>query len=200
MLSRVQELVDGFFQSSAGIFKKTGLSPNSITLLGFAFTVATFLLYARGLQSSLEHVGAVATLVAASYFDALDGAMARRYQQASVFGGILDSILDRLGELFLYSGLAVGGLVDFRIALWALSASFMVSYTRARAEAASLTMKGVGIAERPERLLILLVSSIFQFLYKESLVWGILVIAVLSSVTVLQRIERVRSEVSRGSV
>lgn len=199
MLSRLQHLVEGFFESSASLFKRVGLSPNSITVLGFALTVATFLFYSRGLQVGWEQAGAFSTLLLASYFDALDGAMARRYQLVSRQGGILDSILDRLGELFLYSGLALGSLVDFRVALWALSASFMVSYVRARAEADGIAMKGVGIAERPERLLILIVSTLFQPFYQGSLMWGTVLIAVLASLTVLERVYRIRSYVSRDT-
>ncbi len=200
MLSRLQHLVEGLFESSAGAFKRAGLSPNSITILGFLFTVATFLLYSRGLRALWEQAGAILTLLAASYFDALDGALARRYRLVSNFGGILDSVLDRLGELFLYSGLAVGGLVDYRLAFWALSASFMVSYVRARGEAGGVPMKGVGVAERPERLLILLVSTLSQLAYDQSLTWGALLVALLASLTVLERIYRIRSVVSRGSV
>lgn len=199
MLSGLQHVVEGFFESSAGLFKKAGLSPNSITVLGFVLTVATFLFYSRGLRVGWEQAAAIITLLVASYFDALDGAMARRYRLVSKLGGILDSILDRLGELLLYSGLAIGSLVDFRVALWALSASFMVSYVRARAEADGLPMKGVGIAERPERLLILIVSTLFQPFYRDSLMWGTVLIAVLASLTALERVYRIRSYVSRDA-
>ena len=196
MLSRVQHIVEGFFESSAGLFKKVGLSPNLVTVLGFVFTLAAFLFYARGLRFAWEQAGAFSTLLLAGYFDALDGALARRYRLVSKFGGILDSVLDRLGELFLYSGLAIGNLVDFRLALWALSASFMVSYLRARAEASGIVMKGVGIAERPERLLILIVSTLFQPVYPGSLSWGTLLIALLASLTLLERTYKVRSNLS----
>lgn len=196
MLSRVQHIVEGFFESSAGLFKRAGLSPNSVTVLGFVFTLAASLFYARGLQFTWDQAGAFSTLLLAGYFDALDGALARRYHLVSKFGSILDSVLDRLGELFLYSGLAIGNLVDFRLALWALSASFMVSYVRARAEADGIVMKGVGIAERPERLLILIVSTLFQSLYQVSLSWGTLLIAILASLTLLERLYRVKSHVS----
>lgn len=196
MLSRVQHIVEGFFESSAGLFKRAGLSPNSVTVLGFVFTLAASLFYARGLRFAWEQAGAFSTLLLAGYFDALDGALARRYRLVSKFGGILDSVLDRLGELFLYSGLAIGNLVDFRLALWALSASFMVSYLRARAEASGIVMKGVGIAERPERLLILIVSTLFQPVYPGSLSWGTLLIALLASLTLLERTYKVRSSLS----
>ena len=126
-------------------------------------------------------------LLVASYFDAIDGAMARRFQMVSRTGGILDSVLDRIGEMVLYSSIALSGLVDIRICLWALGASLMVSYVRARVEVEGVKMKGVGIAERPERLLILLVSTLLNPVYG-LLSWGVLLIAVLASVTVIERV------------
>ncbi len=129
-------------------------------------------------------------LLVSGYFDALDGAMARRFFQVSKVGGVLDSVLDRIGEIALYSGLAFGGAVDFRIALWALSAALMVSYIRARVEVEGRTLKGVGLAERPERLLILLVSTILFPLYRNSLVWGVGLVALLASFTVAERLYR----------
>ena len=132
---------------------------------------------------------AVVSLVLSGYFDALDGAMARRFRLVTQTGGVLDSILDRIGEISIYSGLAVGGLVDFRLALWALSAALMVSYVRARDEIEGVTMKGVGIAERPERLLVLLVATILAPISKnDALGWGMGLIAVLASATVLERV------------
>jgi len=89
--------------------------------------------------------------------------------------------------MVLYSFIALSGLVDLRICLWALSASLMVSYVRARVEVEGVKMKGVGIAERPERLLILLVSTILNPFYG-LLSWGMVLIAILASATVIERL------------
>ncbi len=190
MLSKLQYFVEGFFESSAGFFRRAGFSANSITGLGFLLTIAVSLLYGLGLPSWEGWLGATLGLLVSGYFDALDGAMARRFLQVSKVGGVLDSVLDRIGEITLYSGLAFGGLVDFRIALWTLSAALMVSYIRTRVEAEGRTLKGVGLAERPERLLILLVSTILFPLYRNSLVWGVGLVAILASLTVVERLYR----------
>jgi len=129
-------------------------------------------------------------LVVSSYFDAVDGAMARKYSKVSRFGGVLDSVLDRVSEIALYGGLLAGGLVPVWIGLWALTASLMVSYVRARVSVEGVTLKGVGIAERPERLLILMVATLLWPLSSEILAGGILLIAVLASVTVIARVYR----------
>jgi archaetidylinositol phosphate synthase len=200
MLSRVQYLVEGHFQRAAGTFHKSGFSPNSVTFSGFLLTVVTAVLYATGLDSSWLILGAVVALLVGAYLDAVDGAMARRYHQTSKLGGILDSVLDRIGEIFLYSGLLVSGLVSSFLALWALSASLMVSYIRARVDVEGVKLRGIGIAERPERLLILLVATIFSLYSFISLEIGVGLIALLSSVTMFDRLYRTRAVLSATNV
>ncbi|HVH16224.1 MAG TPA: CDP-alcohol phosphatidyltransferase family protein [Candidatus Angelobacter sp.] len=196
MLSRIQYLVEGIFQSSSRLFHRVGLSPNSLTGFGFLLWIAASLLYWGGL-SGWEWGASVLVLFVAGYFDAVDGAMARKYAKVSKFGGVLDSVLDRLGEIGVYAGLAAGALISFWLALWAMSASLMVSYIRARVAAEGVTLKGIGIAERPERLLILAVSTLLWPLSHSSLFWGVLLIAVLSSITVLDRVYRASRALSR---
>jgi archaetidylinositol phosphate synthase len=196
MLSRIQYLVEGIFQSSSRLFHKVGLSPNSLTALGFFLWIAASLLYWGGL-SGWEWGASVLVLVVAGYFDAVDGAMARKYAKVSKFGGVLDSVLDRLGEIAVYAGLAAGALISLWLAVWAMSASLMVSYVRARVAAEGVTLKGIGIAERPERLLILGFATLLWPLFHDFLFWGILLIAVLSSITVLDRVFRASRALSR---
>ena len=116
-------------------------------------------------------------------FDATDGLMARIYGEESRFGAFSDSVLDRVSEIAIYWAAIYSSLVDWSIGFIALSGSLMVSYSRARAEHLGSEMKGVGIAERPERLLILAASA-----FLNQLNIGALLIAVLSIVTLLQRI------------
>jgi archaetidylinositol phosphate synthase len=196
MLSRLQFLVEGFFQSSR-LFHKAGLSPNSLTAIGFLLSLVAASLYWGGL-SSWEWIATLVVLLVGSYFDAVDGAMARKYGQVSKFGGVLDSVLDRLGEIAIYAGLLAGSLVPFWIGVWALSAALMVSYVRARVSVEGVTLKGVGIAERPERLLILIVATLFWPLSNIVLPGGVLLIAILSSITVVSRLYRASAVLSRS--
>jgi archaetidylinositol phosphate synthase len=196
MLSRLQFLVEGFFQSSSKIFHRAGLSPNSLTFIGFLLALAAGTLYWGGL-SGWEWVAAVLVLLIGSFFDAVDGAMARKYAKVSKFGGVLDSVLDRIGEIALYAGLLAGSLVQPWIGIWALSAALMVSYVRARVSVEGVTLKGVGIAERPERLLILIIATLLWPLSHNILSGGVLLIAVLSSITVVSRVYRASSALAR---
>src|SRR2546430_3875639 len=119
MLSRIQYLVEGIFQSASRLFHRVGLSPNSLTALGFFLWLIASILYWGGL-SGWEWGATVVVLVVAGFFDAVDGAMARKYAKVSKFGGVLDSVLDRLGEIAVYAGLAAGALISFWLAIWAM--------------------------------------------------------------------------------
>jgi archaetidylinositol phosphate synthase len=197
MLSRIQFLVEGFFQSSSKLFHSAGLSPNSLTVLGFLLSLAAGVFYWGGL-SGWEWIGVILVLVVGSFFDAVDGAMARKYAKVSKFGGILDSVLDRIGEIALYAGLIAGSLVQPWIGVWALSAALMVSYVRARVSVEGVTLKGVGIAERPERLLILIVATLFWTVSHTILAAGVLLVAVLSSITLATRVYRASRILSKA--
>lgn len=188
--------MEGFFQSSSRLFHRAGLSPNSLTIIGFLLSLTAASLYWGGL-SGWEWIGSIFILLVGSFFDAIDGAMARKYAEVSKFGGVLDSVLDRLGEIALYAALVAGSLVPAWIGVWALSAALMVSYVRARVGMEGVTLKGVGIAERPERLLILIVATIFWPLSSSFLEGGVLSIALLSSITVVSRVYRASRVLSR---
>src|SRR6266566_2111435 len=166
MLSRIQYLVEGIFQSSSRLFHRAGLSPNSLTALGFLLWLVASVLYWGGL-SGWEWGAAILVIVIAGFLDAV------------------------------YAGLAAGALISFWLALWAMSAALMVSYVRARVAAEGVTLKGIGIAERPERLLILAFATLLWPLSHGFLFWGVLLIAVLSSITVVDRVYRASRALSR---
>src|SRR6267378_270762 len=202
MLSKIQYLVEGHFRLVAGAFNRAGFTPNSVTGIGFLLTLIASLFYSTGLGTVWLVSGALLGLLTGAYFDAVDGAMARRYHRISKMGGILDSVLDRVGEITLYVGLAVGSLVPGWLSLWALSASLMVSYVRARVDIEGVKLKGIGLAERPERLLILLIATIFAAFNPLSLEFGVSLVALLSTVTIIERLYRTRLVLSgsgRGS-
>jgi archaetidylinositol phosphate synthase len=200
MLSKIQYLVEGHFQEVAGVFKKAGFSPNSVTVTGFLLSVIASFFYASGLGSLLLVTGAFFSLLVGAYLDAVDGAMARRYNLVSKIGGIFDSVLDRIAEIALYTGLLFGGLVPGWLALWAVSASLMVSYVRARVDVEGVKLKGVGLAERPERLLILLIATILAAFDSVSLEIGVGLVAALSTITVVERLYRTELVLGENSV
>ncbi len=117
----------------------------------------------------------------------LDGALARNYKQASLFGGFLDSLLDRYSDAIVIAGVIIGGFCDPFSGLAALIGSLLVSFSRARAEATGIKMESVGIAERAERILILALATLLGIFWILTLEIGIILLAVLTNLTVVQR-------------
>jgi phosphatidylglycerophosphate synthase len=148
-------------------FGRMGLTPNALTILGFGISVAAAI--AAGNQAWIL---AGLLVIFGGVFDLFDGALARATNKVSRLGAFLDSVFDRAGEAVLYLGIAIGCLEAGRIiptftlgavlAASAMSASFMVSYTRAKSESLGFTpgtgMANVGIAPREVRLVLLTIG------------------------------------------
>ncbi len=133
-------------------------------------------------------------LTAGSLLDAVDGALARATGGETAFGSFLDSTLDRAAEAILYMGVAayyLGGSAPtwpVIAALVALAGSFMVSYTRARAEGIGLTA-AIGLAPRPERIVLIVAGLILAGLGIDvALVAVLWIIGILTVATTAQRI------------
>ncbi len=174
--------------SEAKAAHKIGLTPNRVTVIGFILSILAATAYAIATESQpFWLLVGVVLLMASGFSDTLDGILARTYQQATTFGAFLDSVLDRYADVLVLSGVVVSGLCNLIVGLAAIASSFMVSYSRARAEAVGVKMESVGIAERPERILILAATSIVAFFWMPALDIGIGIIAVLATITVLQR-------------
>jgi len=114
--------------------------------------------------------------------------VARVYGESTVFGGFLDSLLDRYADAAVFVGIILAGLCDNRVGLVAIIGSLLVSYSRARAEAAGLKMESVGLAERAERMLIVLLATVVAVYWQPALNVGVIMVAVLANFTVLQRV------------
>jgi archaetidylinositol phosphate synthase len=197
MLTKLKKKVQEMLTGTAHAAHKIGLTPNIISVIGLALAIFSAAAYAMTQNQPVLLPLAVVLLLASGFCDILDGVLARTHQQASVFGGFFDSLLDRYADAAVYAGVIIGGLCDPMWGLIALAGSLLVSYSRARAEAAGIKMESVGIAERAERIIILAAASLtaffwpqvitFGFLNISALNIGIIILAVLSNLTVLQR-------------
>jgi archaetidylinositol phosphate synthase len=187
MLTKLKKKVQQALTTEAKIAHDLGLTPNHITVIGIILSFSAAVAYSLGREHPPLLLVAVVLLLASGFCDTLDGALARNLQQATAFGGFLDSLLDRYADAIVYSGIIVGGLCDVRWGLAALMGSLLVSYSRARAEAAGIKMESVGLAERAERMLILAIVSVAALFWLPSLYWGIVLLALLSNFTVIQR-------------
>lgn len=172
------------------------VQPNTITV------ASVVVLFGAGIAFALEcpRIGAFWLLIS-GILDILDGKVARRGGTSSVFGAFFDSTLDRLGEAALFSGIAVyfvitsgqrWPIVGLGVALLTIAGSFLVSYTRARAEGLGLECR-VGIAQRPERIVGLGVPTLLFGAGPDG--WLLLALmaalAVVNIITVIQRISHV---------
>ena len=163
---------------------KAGVRPNTITTVSL---LISFLAAAAYFQGS-PLLGAVG-LVAAGLVDMLDGAVARATGSATRFGAVYDHVLDRYAEFAVLLGMGLGGLVDWSWIVFGLFGMVMASYTRAKAESVGgLSSCTVGIAERQEKIALLLVGSLFQPFISIALTAAVAIAGLLSHVTVIQRL------------
>ena len=190
VLTRLKGDSKRFFDFHARQLHRLGFSPLATSLLGMCMAVGSSLLYYFSAGNRPFLWLAAALLLLSGFFDALDGSLARLYGKVAKFGGFCDSVIDKIGEMLVLSAIVLAGLCSIFWGLWAISSSILVSYTRARGESEGANMT-VGVAERPERLLILFASTL-----AEAINVGIIVISILASVTVAQRIHRAHRELA----
>ncbi len=189
MLTRLKEKVQQMLSAEAAAAHRLGLTPNMISGIGMAFALLSAITYIVWQINTIYILVATVLLLLSGFCDALDGIVARIHQKSTTFGGFLDSLLDRYADAAVYAGIIVAGLCDVLWGLLAVIGSLLVSYSRARAEAAGIRMESVGFAERAERIIILVSAGVIAYLCEPKTVLNaaVILIAFLSNLTVLQR-------------
>ncbi|RLB19451.1 MAG: CDP-alcohol phosphatidyltransferase family protein [Deltaproteobacteria bacterium] len=194
----------------ANLFVRFHVHPNVLTLLGLILSGAAAVLYGTG-----NFFWAAWVVVLAGTCDVLDGLLARITGKASRFGAFFDSSLDRFSEVFLFLGLAwyfsgghlavavgAGNVSSVRspvavlFIVLAIGGSFMVSYTRARAEGLGIECK-TGFMQRPERMVLLIIGSLLASLPTVGpwiMKTCLFLLALLSNFTALQRMVHVKKQ------
>ena len=167
------------------------IHPNVLTFVGLLINIVAAVLLAAGQFRTAGFV-----MLGGGLFDMVDGRVARATNQVTRFGGFFDSVLDRYSDLALLMGLLVYyGTINrpFYVVLTAIvmTASVMVSYTRARAENI-IPMCKVGFLERPERSVLIIIGALFDRM--APILW---VIAILGNLTVLTRMVFTYQEAKR---
>ena len=179
------------------------LTPNAISLTGFALNVVAAVLVTQRLW-----VLAGVAFIVGSVMDTLDGRYSRMSGKGSLFGAFLDSTLDRIEEGVVLTAVAwyfadTGHAIPAAACVLTVLGSLMVSYTRARAEALGVECK-VGIATRPVRVVILSIGLVFAkgagIFDVELLAPAIYAMTALTAVTVVQRVWHVRRELRAQDV
>jgi phosphatidylglycerophosphate synthase len=175
---------------TGGIFSKIPLSPNQYTLISLALVLPAlyFLINANFLLAAFFYVLAV-------FFDFVDGAVARTSGKATKIGAYLDTICDRYVEGIFLLGFLTLSLSSFGFGaeIWiglCLFGSLMTTYAKAAAKEKELTQKELkkGWFQRPERAILILLSLILASFNVSFLIYPIIILAILSNFTALQRI------------
>jgi CDP-diacylglycerol--glycerol-3-phosphate 3-phosphatidyltransferase len=177
------------------ILAKSGISPNQLTLLGLAVNCIVAYFIAAGHL----HYAVIGILIwVAGFSDALDGSVARATGRVTIFGNFLDSVVDRYSDSVIYLGILVyflktGQSGTVVVTVIAIIGSMAVSYVRAKAESLGRKCE-VGLMPRTARVVLL--GSGFC---AGQPFWTLLIIAVFSHLTVLQRVLHVRKTISSGT-
>ena len=175
-------------QPIAAYLNRLGIRPNLITQAGLVGTVIGSLFLAQGRFTT----GAL-IIGFTSFFDAIDGSMARLRGEPENFGAFVDSVSDRYSELAIFAAILFYGMQagDDALVLAAYFAAFgsvLVSYTRARAQSLNMEAK-IGWFSRVERIAVLGLFLLFGQVF-----YGTLIVAIGSNLTALQRVVHVRDE------
>jgi len=173
----------------AAVFARLGLSPNQLTFISLLFGIASAALYAY------QHVYlAAGMLLLSGLFDFIDGGVARINGRTSSFGAAIDWIIDKYVDCLVLIGIAFSGLADPRIASIAVFGSMINTFIKPvtyaeigfdKKEDGKIKdpLEGVGIFGRPEMAITLIVFSLLNWVY-----WAVVIIAVLTNISALQRI------------
>ncbi|HEU4942594.1 MAG TPA: CDP-alcohol phosphatidyltransferase family protein [Gaiellaceae bacterium] len=180
---------------------RTRITPDALTALGLTIcALAAVAVYFEYRNEILWFWTGAILFWAGSLLDVLDGALARQSGRGTPFGAFLDSTTDRVGEAVMLGAIALvfsrhGNEVALAAAFAAMTGSFLVSYTRAKAEA--LGLKGdVGIGSRAERVFVI-VAALFLAPWGV-LPWAVYLLTATAWVTVVQRILHVRRQLRRA--
>ena len=181
---------------------RTRVTPNVLTTAGVSLCLAAAVLvpFEDRTDKLLLYWLAAAIFVVGSLLDILDGALARAGGKSTPFGAFIDSTTDRVGEGAMLAAIALvfahhGKGWAVALAVAAVVGSFLVSYTRARAEALGL-MGDVGLGSRAER--VVLITAGLVFAPWGGLPWAIVALAATAWLTVVQRVLHVRKQLNSG--
>ncbi|CAD7767126.1 MAG: Archaetidylinositol phosphate synthase [Candidatus Argoarchaeum ethanivorans] len=188
MFNSAKNTVRTRMQPLSKVFSHT--NPNLITIAGLLLAVGAGMCFA----SKHLFLGG-AFIILSGFFDVLDGTIARGTNRTTPYGGFLDSVSDRYADAAILIGIMYGCTIamPYPDVAWfwgamALVGSFMVSYTRARAEAAGANA-AVGLAERAERLIIIAAGAFTGYLNI-----AVFVVAIITHITIIQRLVFVKKQ------
>ena len=187
MLEKIRDKVEPITNRIGQELSKLGMTPIMLSIFAIIFSLISAFFYSNLIQFEINNIisnqalGAIFLLIA-GLCDMLDGAIARVTKKSTLRGAFIDSTFDRVTEIIIFAGLLIGQYTEPLFVFFAITLSMLVSYSRTKAEAINVDLRGIGIAERSERILIL---CLFSFINEIRL--AIIIIIVLSFITFMER-------------
>ena len=197
VLNNLRNRFDPIIEKVGRGFASLGFGPSFWTWVGLGLSIISAIMFslhspAIGVDYYTATFLGSLFLLFAGFFDIVDGAVARVTKRTSALGGYLDSVLDKVSEIIIFIGILIGSFTNPVLVLVALSLSMLVSYTRARGEGLGVDLKGKGIAERAERILIIVILGFIPF--QDNISVALWIISILAAITVLERLKVVSAK------
>lgn len=185
------------------VCEKLDISANAVSVVSFVFAAfAGISFYFSQMDYAyLVLIGGLCVFMNA-FFDAIDGELARYTQSESKWGDFLDHVIDRYADVFIISGIVFGGFMEgyLYVGVIALVGILLTSYLGTQTQAIGIGRNYGGILGRADRLVLVIVGSIANFIYPYDIYWLpvlgwiVVIFAVTSHITALQRFMHVRKE------
>jgi len=192
-LDSLRPYAEKILKPLANILSRAGVTPDATSVLSLIFAAGAGVLYTISCGDRTLALAAGVLVLLNGIADAMDGEIARIAGTDGIRGDFLDHVIDRYADVFIICGIFFGEYIDWRIGVAAIVGTLLTSYLGTQAQAVGLGRHYGGILGRADRLVLIMLASLLYFLYPyeiygaTSLGWSIVLIAVASNLTTLQR-------------
>lgn len=162
--TKQKKLLSYYIDRPVKFFIRHDINPNTLSYVGFLCSMGASVSIAMRITYYSIWITWIipALMFIAGFFDVVDGEVARRTGQESRAGAFLDSNLDRISDAAIILGLILGGMINFLLGYIVMFLILMISYIRAKAENLGIDMRGIGIMERGERIILLIIAFVVE--------------------------------------
>ena len=201
-LDSLRPYAEKILKPLANLLSRAGVTPDATSVLSLIFAAGAGVLYTVSCGDRTLALAAGVLVLLNGIADAMDGEIARIAGTAGIRGDFLDHVIDRYADVFIICGIFFGEYIDWRIGVAAIVGTLLTSYLGTQAQAVGLGRHYGGILGRADRLVLIMLASLLYFLYPHeiygatSLGWSIVLIAVASNLTTLQRFVYIWKELS----